>query len=186
MTDPTDPRAPHWQDFSKVDDLPNDWSFEVLEWDDDPDEDELVDRGEAEVVRGDHRFVVTTWLVPRTNTHDRYWSVAYEATDQDGEDKLLSFHVSTTSAIVRNNLGYARDSLDGYGMTHILVRKHSEDDRETFEFPNEFLAEKAADLQTRAKMENEDRDYLVFVESEEEWEEKLELERTLEEADHAN
>lgn len=179
---PSDPQAPHWFDFNKLNDLPNDWSFEVLEWDDDPDGEDVdvVDRGEAEVTRGDHRFVITTWLVPRTNTHDRFWSIAYETVNQDGDDEPLSFHISRTQSIARNNLGHARDSLDEDDATlHILVRDPSGGDRETFEFPTEFMAEKAADLQTRLKMDDDDRDYVVFVEEKSDWGSHLELEREL-------
>lgn len=179
MTDGRDPRAPHWYDFSRVDELPNDWSFEVLEWDDDPDEDGVVDQGEAEVVRGEHRFVVTTWLQPRERTHDRYYSVCYETVNQDDEDELLSFHISKSSSIARNNLGYARDSLDQSGAPHVLVRDHRDGPRETFEFPNEFMAEKAADLQTELKLGNDDRDYLVNVFEKSEWADRLELEASV-------
>jgi len=108
-----DPRSPHWFDFNRVNETPSEWSFEVpREWDGDPDADGIDDRGEAEVVRGDHRFVVTTWLQPRERTHDRYWGVAYETVNQDGEAEPLSFHISTSQSIARNNLGHARDVLD--------------------------------------------------------------------------
>lgn len=63
-----DPRAPHWFDFNKLNELPNDWTFTVLEWDDDPDADDVKDRGEAEVIRGKHRVLVTTWLQPKEPT----------------------------------------------------------------------------------------------------------------------
>ncbi|WP_207891212.1 hypothetical protein [Natrarchaeobius oligotrophus] len=171
------PHAPHWFDFNRLNETPSDWTFEVLEWDDDPDADGVVDRGEAEVVRGDHRFTVTTWLQPRARTHDRYWSVAYETINQDGEPELLSFHISRDQAIARNNLGHARDSIDEDATPHVLVRDHNDGPRETFEFPTASMAEKAADLQTRLKLENDDRDYLVTVHSKEEWEDRLELER---------
>lgn len=174
------PRAPHWYDFSQINEYPNDWRFEVLEWDDDPDAENVVDRGEAEVTRDSHRFGITTWLVPRANTHDRYWSIAYETTNQDGDDELLSFFIGRTSSIARNNLGHARDVIDAGDTTpHVVVRDHRDGPRETFEYPTEHMAEKAADLQIRLKMENEDRDYTAAVYSKAEWEEQLELERSL-------
>jgi hypothetical protein len=179
-SDGLNPRAPHWYDFNEVNNLPNDWTFEVLEWDDDPDAENVVDRGEAEVTRGSHRFVITTWLVPRSNTHDHFWSIAYETINQDGEDEPLSFFIGRTSSIARNNLGHARDSIDHEeAAPHVLVRKYPDDTRETFEYPTEFMAEKAADLQHRLKMDIDDRDYMAFVESKEDWEERLELERDL-------
>ncbi|MCU4743449.1 hypothetical protein [Natronoglomus mannanivorans] len=175
-----DPRAPHWFDFNRINDLPNGWAFDILEWDDDPDADGVVDRGEAEVVRDDHRFIITTWLQPRARTHDRYWSIAYETVNQDGEPEPLSFHISTTQAIARNNLGHARDVLDsGDTEPHVLVRDHNDGPRETFEYPAESMAEKAADLQTRLKMDNDDRDYIATVHSKGEWSKQLELERSL-------
>jgi hypothetical protein len=182
MRDPTDPRAPHWFDFAKVNELPNDWTFEVLEWDDDPETEQVDDRGEAEVVRDDHRFVITTWLQPRERTHDRYWSVCYETINQDGDPEPLSFFIGRTQSIARNNLGHARDVLDkDEPDPHVLVRDHSDGPRETFEFPAPHMAEKAADLQTRLKLDSDDRDYLVTVHSKDEWQDKLELEAELEE-----
>ena len=175
-----DPRAPHWFDFNKINDLPNEWMFDVLEWDDDPDADDVDDRGEAEVIRGPHRFVITTWLQPRARTHDRYWSVAYETVNQDGKSEPLSFHISKSQSIARNNLGHARDVLDsGDTEPHVLVREHHDGPRETFEYPTEHMTEKAADLQTELKIGNENRDYLVTVHSKDEWSDQLELERSL-------
>lgn len=176
-----DPRAPHWFDFNKLNELPNDWTFSVLEWNDDPDTDGVSDRGEGEAVRGEHRFVIETWLQPKERTAARYHSIAYETVNQDGESEPLSFFIGTTSAIARNNLGHARDTLDDSDTTpHVVVRDRNDGPRETFEFPNEYMAQKAADLQTRLKLDNDDRDYLVTVHSVEEWEDQLELERSLE------
>lgn len=176
------PRAPHWFDFNRINETPSEWSFEVCEWDDNPDTDGIDDRGEAEVVRGDHHFLVTTWLQPRARTHDRYWSVAYEAINQDGEQEPLSFHISKTQSIARNNLGHARDVLDsGDTSPHVLVRDHNDGPRETFEFPTEHMAEKAADLQIDLKLDDPDLDYLITVYTIDEWEERLENERFLEE-----
>ncbi|MFC6766035.1 hypothetical protein [Natrinema soli] len=175
-----DPRAPHWFDFNQINELPNDWGFKVLEWDDDPDTDGVDNRGEAEVVRGDHRFVITTWLQPRECTHDRYWSVTYEMVNQDGESEPLSFHISTLQSIARNNLGHALDVLDSAGTEpHVLVRDYNDGPRETFEYPTEHMAEKAADLQVELKIGNNDRDYLVTVHSKDEWQQTLERERSL-------
>lgn len=179
-SDGMDPRAPHWFDFNRINELPNAWTFEVLEWNDDPDQDGVDDRGEAEVVKGDHRFVITTWLQPRERTHDRYWSVAYETINQDGDPEPLSFHISKTQSIARNNLGHARDVLDGDHADpepHVLVRDHTDGPRETFEYPSEHMAEKAADLQIDLKLDHEDRDYQINVRSKDEWEERLELEQ---------
>ncbi|MFP8891853.1 hypothetical protein ACLI4U_19085 (plasmid) [Natrialbaceae archaeon A-CW2] len=183
-----DPRAPHWFDFNRINDLPNDWAFEVLEWDDDPEAEGVVDRGEAEVVRDDHRFVVTTWLQPRERTHDRYWSIAYETINQDGDAEPFSFHISKTQAIARNNLGHARDVLDeGDTTPHVLVRKDLDSgERETFEYPTEHMAEKAADLQIELRIGNDDRNNVVSVHSKAEWEQTLERERSLEEVNDAN
>lgn len=180
--DGDDPRAPHWFDFNRINDRPNDWTFEVLDWDDDPDAEGVVDRGEAEVVRDDHRFVVTTWLQPRERTHDRYWSVTYETVTGDGDDELLSFHIGKTQAIARNNLGHARDVLDDERETtpHVLVRDRDDGPRETFEFPTEYMAESAADLQTDLKLGNDDRQYLVTVYPRDEWKRRVKRERSLE------
>ncbi len=174
------PRAPHWFEFNRLNDLPNDWTFEVTEWDDDPDVEGVVDRGEAEVVRDDHRFVVNTWLEPRPRTHDRYWSVCYETINQDGELEPLSFHISKSQSIARNNLGHARDVLDnGDARPHILVRDHNDGPREAFEYPTEHMAEKAADLQIELKLGNDDRDYIVSVHTVDEWEQRLQTEQSL-------
>ncbi|APX98599.1 hypothetical protein [Natronorubrum daqingense] len=181
--DGSHPRAPHWFDFNRLNETPNAWTFEVLEWDDDPDADGVDDRGEAEVVRDDHRFVITTWLQPRDRTHDRYWGVAYETINQDGDPEPLAFHISKTQAIARNNLGHARDVLDsGDTEPHVLVRDHNDGPRETFEYPSEHMAEKAADLQIELKIGSDDRDYLATVHSKAEWEDQLELEQSLKEA----
>jgi len=170
-----DPRAPHWYQFNRVNDLPNAWTFEVLEWDDDPDEEGIADRGEAEVVRDDHRFLVATWLVPRERTHDRYWSVSYETVNQDDEPEPLAFHICRSQDIARNNLGHARDVLDDVDPTpHVLVRNHDDGPRETFEYPAEHLAEKAADIQIRLSLDD-DRNYSVTVHSKDEWQERLEI-----------
>ncbi|MBX0325757.1 hypothetical protein EGH21_22325 [Halomicroarcula sp. F13] len=181
-TDGADPRAPHWFDFNKVNDLPNEWRFEVLEWDDDPDG-KAVDRGGAEITDGEHRLVIVTWLVERDRTHDRYYSVAYETINQDGEFEPLAFHLGRSASIARNSTGHARDCLEADdGKPHVLVRHHDRGDgeRETFEFPNESLAEQASDLQVRLKLDHDDRDYLVNVFPKDEWEERLETERELE------
>ncbi|QCC57139.1 hypothetical protein NP511_22130 (plasmid) [Natrinema thermotolerans] len=179
--DALDPRAPHWSDFSRINETPSEWTFKVLEWDGDPDADGVADRGEAEVVHGDHRFVVTTWLQSRDRTHDRYWGVAYETVNQDGEDEPLAFHISTSQSIARNNLGHARDVLDnGEPEPHVLIRDHVGGPRETFEYPAEHMAEKAADLQIELKIGNDDREYIVTVHSKAEWERTLERERVLE------
>lgn len=174
------PRAPHWFDFNRINDLPNDWTFDVLKWEDDPDAEGVDDRGEAEVVRGPHRFIITTWLQPRERTHDRYWSIAYETTNQDGEDEPFAFHIGKSQSIARNNLGHARDVLDRDDTEpHIVVRDYQDGPRETFEYPNEYMAEKAADLQAELKLADDSRDYLVTVHSKEEWADQLELERSL-------
>lgn len=179
-----DPRAPHWFDFNKLNQLPNEWAFRVLDWDDDPDTDGVVDRGEGEAVRGEHRFVINTWLQPRGRTHDRYWSICYETVNQDGDPEPLSFHIGRTQSMARNNLGYARDSLDDSDAhPHVLVREHDDAPRETFEFATRFMAEGAADLQIRLKMDDPDRNYRATVHTTEDWEDQLELERSLQEVD---
>ncbi|WP_058997806.1 hypothetical protein [Haloarcula sp. CBA1127] len=180
--DGSDPRAPHWFGFNRVNDLPNPWSFEVLDWNDDPDG-EAVDRGLGVTTDGEHRLLITTWLVERERTHDRMFSVAYETVNQDGEDEPLAFHIGRDTSIARNNCGHARDSLDATDTEpHVLVRQHDNGDgeRETFEFPNETLAQQAADLQARLKLEHSNRDYIVTVHSKDEWQERLELEADLE------
>jgi len=175
------PRAAHWLPFNKINDLPNDWTFEVLNWDDDPDADDVVDRGEAEVVRGDHRFVVTTWLQPRERTHDRYYGIAYETINQDGEPEPLAYHISTSQSITRNNLSHGRDVVGRDDTTpHVVVRDHHDGPRETFEFPCVYLAEKACDLQHEVKAGDPDRNYMATVHSKAEWQERLELERAVE------
>ena len=45
------------------------------------------------------------------------------------------------------------------------------------------MAESAADLQVRLKFDNPDRNYLVTVHTAEDWEDQLELERSLQEVD---
>jgi len=178
--DGSDPRAPHWFGFNRVNELPNRWSFEVQDWDDDPDG-EAVDRGLGVTTDGDHRLLITTWLVERKRTHDRMFSVAYETITQDGDTEPLAFYLGKSASIARNNCGHARDSLDAIDTDpHVLVREHDSDERETFEFPNETLAEQAADLQTRLKLSHSDRDYLVTVHSKDEWQERLDLEQELE------
>lgn len=174
MTNPLHPRAPHWYDFNEYNDEPSAWTFETLDWDDDPEEPTVGDSGTAELTDGNHRFVITTWLVERDRTHDRYWSVAYETIDENGEPEPLALHIGQTQAIARNNFGWARKSIDQSDSNpHVLVRKHPDDTRETFEFPTEWLAAQAADLQTRLTLDDPDRDYIVFVESKAEWEESL-------------
>lgn len=182
--DGDDPRAAHWLPFNKINDLPNEWSFEVLEWDDDPDAEGTVDRGEAEVVRGEHRFVVTTWLQARDRTHDRYYGIAYETVNQDDEPEPLAYHISTSQSIARNNLSHGRDVVGRDDTTpNVLVREHDDGPRETFEYPCEYMAEKAADLQLELRMGDDDRNYRVTVHSKDEWEDQLELERSLEASD---
>ena len=182
--DKSDPRAPHWFDFNKLNERPNDWTFTVIDWDDDPDTDGVADHGEGEVVRGEHRFVIETWLQPKARTADRYWSVCYETVNQDGDPEPLSFHIGKSQAIARNNLGHARDRLDATDMhPHVLVREHTNGPRETFEFPTEHMAESAADLQIRLKMDNPDRNYRATVYAIEDWEEQLDLERSLKAAE---
>ncbi len=181
-----DPRAPHWFDFRKVNDEPNDWTFEVVEWNDEPDAEGVVDRGEAEVVRGDHRFVVSTWLQERERTHDRYWGVAYETVNQDGEPEPLAYHISTSQAIARNNLSHGRDAVGREDTTpHVVVRDHHDGPRETFEYPCESLAEKACDLQHEVKAGDPERNYMATVHSKAEWQDKLSLERSIAERDSA-
>ena len=177
------PRAPHWFEFNRINDLPNDWTFRVIKWNDNPEDDDIVDRGEAEVVRGNHRFVITTFLHPKERTHDRYWSVAYETINQDGELEPLSFHIGTNQAIARNNLGHARDILDGDETEpHILVRDYKNKSlRETFEFPTKHMAGSAADLQTKLKMDTEDGNYFISLYSKNEWDEELKREKELNE-----
>lgn len=174
------PRAPHWFEFNRINDLPNEWTFEVIDWDEDPDAYGVVDRGEAEVVRGSHRFVITTWLEPRERTHERYWSIAYETTNQDGEAEPFAFHIGKSQSIARNNLGHARDVLDGDGADpHVVVREYDDGSRETFEYPTNHMAEKAADLQAELKLADDTRNYRVTVHSKEEWADQLELEQSL-------
>ena len=140
--DGKDPRAPHWFDFNKINKFPNAWTVEGLEWNDDPDADGVDDRNEGEVVRDEHRFVVTTWLQPRERTHDRYWSISYETVNQDGDEDPLAFHISTSQSIARNNLDHARDVLDsGDTEPHVLVRDYNDGPRETFEYPTEHMAD---------------------------------------------
>ncbi len=180
--DGDDPRAPHWLPFDEINDLPNAWTFEVTEWDDDPEVDGIEDRGEAVVERGEHRFVVTTYLQCRDRTHDRYYGIAYETINQDGEPEPLAYHISTSQSIARNNLGTGRDVVGREDTTpHILVREHDDSPRETFEYPCEYMAEKAADLQLELRVGNDDREYMMTVHSKEEWEDRLELEQSLEE-----
>ncbi|ELY77143.1 hypothetical protein [Natrinema gari] len=180
------PRAPHWFDFNRVSETASEWAFEILEWDNNPDADDIDDRGEAEVVRGDHRFVVTTWLQPRERTHDRYWGVAHETVNQDSEAEPLAFQISTSQSIAQNNLGHAKDVLDsGEPEPHVLVRDHVDSRRETFEYPAGHMAEKAADLQIELEIGNDDREYIVTVRSKADWEERLKRERALESAGDA-
>lgn len=180
-----DPRAPHWFAFNRINERPNDWTFTVLDWDNDPGTEGVKDEGEAEVRAGpDHRFVITTWLQPRDRTHDRYYSVAYETENQDGVPEPLSIHIGRSESGATNSLGHARQSIDSHdAFAHILVRDHNDGPRETFRFPTEWMAEQAADLQTRLKIDRDDRDYRISVHPIGEWEDQLELEQSLEDAD---
>ena len=177
--DGRNPRASHWFDFNRINDTPSEWTFDVIKWDDNPDAEGVVDCGEAEVIRDGHRFIVTTWLQPRKNTYDRYWSVAYETIDECGEPEPLSFHIGTSQTIAANNIGHARDVLNsGKTEPHVVVRNHSDAPRESFEFPTAHMAEKAADLQLELKLNDESRNYHINVYAKDEWEERLEDEES--------
>jgi hypothetical protein len=123
--------------------------------------------------------VIRTWLVERSRTHDRYYSVAYETTNQDGEAEPLAFYLGQTDAIARNNLSHARETLDQQSIDpHLVIRRdRSTGERETFEFPNEYMAEKAADVQHDVNLRDDDRDYQINVRSKAEWREYVELQQ---------
>jgi hypothetical protein len=162
--------APHWHLFKKYDQEPNDWRFRHLKED------------VACVENDEHRFVIETTLVQRERTADRYFTIFYEPADVDPLDeddysgKRCPFHQSTNESIARNNVSWGRHSIEEDGVDPHVVVKEEDGERTVFEVPSPAIADWAADLFTKIKLDT-DRDIRALDYAKDEWEERVELER---------
>lgn len=168
--------APHWHHFKKLGSTPNDWSFRYLE--------ELSEDEEVACLETDeHRIVIRTQLVQRDRTADRYVTLYYEPADtdpldeEDYEDVRVPFYQGQGmgDGIARNNVSHVRMAIDEGADDHVVVVEE-DGERNVYDVPAQTIAEKAADLYTRIKLDT-DRDVRALTYTPAEWDRHLEIEQ---------